>query len=421
MTKGLTIARLLSLHTPHRIIAADIENTLFTSPGRYSRSVSKFYRLDPPEHDNSEPYIDSLLSLIRQEKVDLWISCSSVVGAIEDGEVVRLAKLALGSKFQAVQFNVEDVVKLHEKDEFMAYMRALGLPVPESHRCESSVEVLDVLLQQKGGGGTKWIMKPIGVDDRARANMMTLLPLSTAKETETYIQRLGVSKRNPFILQQYIDGPEYCTHALVIRGRVKAFVACPSSELLMHYRALPPSSLLSQKMLSFTTRVAEKSGEDFTGHLSFDFLVLGKGDKAELYPIECNPRAHTAVVLFSESEGMADAYLSVFSQDQLKKEVVLPQMPCYSYYWVGHDLVTLIILPFLEFLWGQSKLEVLQDGMARFVHHMIYWRDGTFTIWDPMPWWVLYHVYWPTQWLRCLLEQKTWSRLNVSTTKIFQS
>lgn len=79
MTKGLSIARVLSQNTQHRIIGADISPL---SPGRLSSAITRYYRLDKPNGDDAEPYIDSILSVIRNEKVDLWISCSSVIAAV---------------------------------------------------------------------------------------------------------------------------------------------------------------------------------------------------------------------------------------------------------------------------------------------------------------------------------------------------
>lgn len=55
MTKGLTIARVLAQHTPHRIIGADISDV---SPGRFSNSLAKFHVLTPPDGSDAEPYID---------------------------------------------------------------------------------------------------------------------------------------------------------------------------------------------------------------------------------------------------------------------------------------------------------------------------------------------------------------------------
>jgi catechol O-methyltransferase len=336
MTKGLAIARLLAEHTPHRIIGAD---TSAVSPGRFSRALSAFYKLTPPDGKDAEPYIDSLLHAIKVEKVDLWISCSSVVAAVEDGQVVRLAEKAMGKKFMAVQFREDVVDRLHEKDNFIEYIRSLDLLVPESHRCTETTQVLEVLVPSSPQSDAreikrrkKWIMKPIGVDDKARNNMMTLLPFASPLKTREYIKDLDVSPSNPFQLQQYIAGDEYCTHALIIRGHVTAFVACPSSELLMYYQALPAQSHLSQEMLAFTQRVAKDGGDSFTGHLSFDFLVEGEGKDVKLYPIECNPRAHTAVILFANTPQMAGAYLSAFSSpsDLADREIVVPTSPTHS-------------------------------------------------------------------------------------------
>lgn len=419
MTKGLTIARVLAQNTPHRIIGADISAV---SPGRFSNSLAQFYVLTPPDGSDAEPYIDSLLHVIKSENVDLWISCSSVVAAVEDGEVVRLAEKARGSGFQAIQFRSDVVERLHEKDKFIDYIRSLDLPVPESHRCTSSEEVIQILTKDRKEGeeGRRFILKPIGVDDRARANMMTLLPFEKREDTVSYVESLRISSKNPFQVQQYISGAEYCTHALVIRGRIVAFTCCPSSELLMHYEAIPPSSDLFQQMFNFTKRAAQDGGESFSGHLSFDFLAEGEGSTSKLYPIECNPRAHTAVALFSSTPQMASAYLSALSPTSSGADVVSPNSPTPSYYWLGHDLVALVIMPVLDSLWGLTTFSEVLNRMTDFWEHVLSWRDGTYTIEDPVPFFVLYHVYWPMKFLTALTTQKSWSRINVSTTKVFE-
>jgi catechol O-methyltransferase len=434
MTKGLTIARMLARYHPHRIIAADTEPFPLISPGRYSRAITKFYRLKPPGAVGASRYIDTLLDVIRKEKVDLWISCSSAVGAVEDGEIAERARQEMGSAFQAVQFDREVVEKLHEKDAFMEYIQSLGLPTPESHRCTSATEVEDILgsrtnlnSNEEIEAGKRFILKPIGVDDKARSQMMTLLPLPDGREaTSSYLSTLTISPDNPYILQQYINGSEYCTHSLVVHGEVKAFVACPSSDMLMQYEALPADSALSMKMLEFTKRVAADGGDSFTGHLSFDFLISGEADNAQLFPIECNPRAHTAVVLFAENPVMADTYITIIDPDFEKKRPGTPPSPAIphnyvqGYYWVGHDFVARYILPLATM---PSRVghysEVMKDPDA-FWDHLWRWEDATWVVWDPVPFFVLYHVYWPMRFLGALLRGREWSRVNVSTGKMFE-
>jgi hypothetical protein len=197
----------------------------------------------------------------------------------------------------------------------------------------------------------------------------------------------------------------------------------------MHYEPLPPTSRLSKNMLQFTERVCKDGGETFTGHLSFDFLVEDddKGVDPTFYPIESNPRAHTAVVLFEQTPEMADAYLSIFTDSKPKSNSkskaeppVFPRTPTKSYYWLGHDLVSFIILPILDVLFGAGSVQDAIASLEMFCQHAMYWKDGTYTFEDPMPFFVLYHVYWPSKFLESLRRGRGWSRINVSTTKMFE-
>jgi catechol O-methyltransferase len=290
-------------------------------------------------------------------------------------------------------------------------------------------------------GKKKYIMKTTGVDDASRASAATVLPRRTLSQTYNHVARLSISKSTPWILQQYIKGEEYCTHAVVIDGKVKLFVACPSSDLLMHYQAMPPEFGLNQAMLHFTEEFARRAGPNFTGHLSFDFMVeetITEGSvQKKIYPIECNPRAHTAVVLFSGIKGSSDmvnAYMSVLDSSAVNGvsgnfELPLPDLDAGSvafprpttpgYYWVGHDLVTLVLHPLLRLLTFRIGMWQFIHHVTTFVNHVLFWKDGTYEIWDPLPWWWLYHVYWPGQFWVCLRTGRRWSRMNVSTTKVF--
>jgi len=452
MTKGLALARLFYA-AGHTVIGADFEPSPFMpiASGRTSKALKAFYQLSKPDAGpgGSAKYPKSILDIIRKEDVDIWVSCSGVASALEDGEAKEMVELV--TKCKAVQFDVANTKRLHEKHSFMEYTKSLGLPVPDTHTITSRAAALQLLDDAAADSKTKnkeerkkYIMKYIGTDDSMRGDM-TLLPLETPATTKAHISRLPISEDRPWILQQYIAGPEYCTHALVIRGELQAFVACPSAELLMHYEALPQNSGLSQSMLRFTQEFAAAGGPSFTGHLSFDFLVeTGEAEaalrdptyNAKLYPIECNPRAHTAVALFNNTPEMADAYISLLSDSPprsklesakeegmtngLAPQPIFPRTPTQKYYWIGHDLVELAIMPLLSLFTsvGPSFTEVF-DSVSQFLEHVLFWKDGSFELWDPWPAWWLYHVYWPTQFLLALLYGKKWSRVNVSTTKMF--
>lgn len=455
MSKGLAIAR--AFHNEgHYVIAADFEPYGIPVCGRFSIAVEKFYRL-PQESQNDSAkssYVQALLSIVRKEKIDLWVSCSGVASALEDARAAEAVEDLTNCK--AIQFNLAMTDTLHEKFSFNENTRKLGLNVPETHIITSIDSALAFLHPQKESSNTtmKYILKPCGVDDTARGDM-TLLPLSTISKTRSHMTRLNPSRTRPFVLQQYIRGPEYCTHSLVVRGKVMLFTACPSADMLMHYQSLPTKSALFQEMLRYTKRYAKQmaaAGKEMTGHFSLDFLVDGavsssnnnKDLMENIYPIECNPRAHTAVVLFSnDSAEMVECYLHTLSptskpspyDKNTGKEIstLHPSSPL-AYYWLGHDLVTRVLLPLYHLSTFQSSTRVTYEKLMEFYEHISFWKQGTnkviwkegmWEVWDPLPFWWAYCVYWPSQfvvvlWIGMMGRGSWWSRCNVSTGKIFR-
>ncbi|KAL9132657.1 MAG: hypothetical protein Q9175_006167 [Cornicularia normoerica] len=458
MTKGLFLARAF-YKAGHNVIGADFEPNGIPVCGRFSKALRRFYSLPKPNKTaGTAYYIDALLHIVRKEEVDLWVSCSGVASAVEDGQAKEV--LERRSDVRCVQFDVLTTQMLHEKDTFIAQTQRLGLPTPETHNVTSRAAVHKVL-HESPRTKKQYIMKSVGVDDSSRGDM-TVLPKRTVSETYNHVSAIPISGEKPWVLQQFIKGREYCTHALIVNKEVKAFVACPSSELLMHYEALPSDSALSRAMLRFTEEFARRSGGNMTGHLSFDFLieeaVSEKGAHMTLLPIECNPRAHTAVVLFQGQEkAMSEAYLSAldpvvngagvvggpngngYTEEHsehsspiipaktrlningyaaLPPESSAPVTPANPprCYWLGHDIVTFLLLPLL---YNNINVSAYLQGCSTFLEHVLWWSDGTFVLWDPLPAWWLYHVYWPGQFAAALVGRRKWTRVNVSTCKVF--
>lgn len=433
MTKGIVLARLFH-KAGHRVIGAD---TNPIAPGRLSRALDEFHVL--PRSDASgvkDPYIRQLLAIIEDESVDLWVSASDVNGAMADALAKDMVEEQ--TKAKAVQFGEEAISTLHEKDSFMKHTESIGLTIPDSEVVRDRESIIS-FLQKRGGleqksGGVQYIVKPIGVDDLGR-NDMPLLPLASESETRLRIDAMPFPRTDKpaYIIQQFISGPEYCTHALIIRGQVRSFIACPSSDMLMHYTALPATSALHRAMLEFTQTQAASFGEGVTGHMSFDFLIQQNettrmdekmGETPKLYPIECNPRVHTAVVLLKDTIDTVDSYLSVLSPSTkrlpLSSITFVPSHP-QQYYWIGHDLVELVLYHlYLTVVSGTMTPSQYCESLRIFANHVINWQDGLFETWDPWPCWWLYHVYWPLQFAGYLVKGR-WHKINVSTGKAFQA
>lgn len=473
MAKGLILAR--AFHDAgHDVIGADFEIWSVPVNGRFSRAVRKFYALPKPnQKEGSARYLADLVAIVEREKVDLWVSCSAQSCAVEDGQAKEVVERRFGCV--SIQFDVETTKILHEKNLFLPLTHSLGLPVPETYTVTSRAEVHKILqaatAKRKGARRKQYILKSVAIDDLTRMDL-TPLPRRTMSETYHQVAKVPISSSNPWLLQQYIQGKEYCTHALVVQGSVKSFVACPSSDLVMHYEALPASSPLSKSMLRFTQEFLRRTsfGKTMIGHLSFDFLideiVTEHGIESVLRPIECNPRTHTAVtVAFQTGRGreMVEAYLSAldvqppataltqhltngaaqlptppysspensldtwsrvypddddYENENENTKTLTPTHPSKSY-WFGHDIVTLLFISFLHLLLGKISLTTYLFGYISLFTRVLTWKEGTFEVWDPLPWWWLYHIYWPSMLWAYTWTGTRWTRLNVSTGRYF--
>ena len=435
MAKGLFLARCLHIGGC-AVIVADIEKHGVPVCGKFSEAVEKFYTLRVTSEKTSiDSYTKQFLQIIKNEKIDLWISCSGVATAMEDAELMQ--KIESETSCKTFQFNEEVTFKLDNKYEFMKTTASLGLPVPRwgslttPEDAEQIVKVTrtQVLSSQQ----PDFILKNVSMDDRTRG----ALPLLSADRPKQMTQVLDSLDYNgaSWIMQQFIPGKEeYCTQALIVNGHVRAFLACPSASVLMHYETLDVTSPLFQAMLRFTqtyaTGMFSKYGQ-FSGHLSFDFLALDEptvdGMKKTLLPIECNPRCHTAVVHFRGMEKeLTSAYLSLLPVKQQQDTalrvpdlIVGNERPNFGYYWIAHDLIVLFILPLVQVILSYATLRNAVNHHFEFWKHALLWKDPTFEWWDPLPWFVLNHVYWPGHLLMASLLNVHWSQINVSTGKMF--
>ena len=436
MAKGLFLARSLYLGGCI-VISGDFEHTGIPVCGRFSRAVSRFYKFSRPMSKGGfESYTRQVLGIIRGEKIDLWVSCSGVATAMEDAKLMQIVEDKTSCK--AFQFNEDATFKLDNKYEFMRTTASFGLTLPQWGFLTSPRDADNVVGHSNSHPVNfeprEFILKNVSMDDRTRGSL-PILSTDRPKQMLDLLESLDY-ENSSWIIQQFVPGSEeYCTQSLVVNGHVRAFLACPSASVLMHYEVLEANSPLFQAMLRFTqtyaTGMYAKYGR-FSGHLSFDFLALNEptvdGMKKTLLPIECNPRCHTAVVLFRDHErALTDAYTSLLpSEKGSTSSANIPDLiigssdkPKSGFYWIAHDLVVLFALPILQFLSHSITSGDMLHSHSEFWKHITLWKDPTFEWWDPLPWFVLNHIYWPGQLLMASWRGTRWSQINVSTGKIF--
>lgn len=432
MEKGLFLARSFYIGGC-KVIAADFEPDGIPVCGRFSKAVCRFYRLTTPNGGTQlQEYIDQIIQIVEDEDIDLWVSCSGVATAMEDAELMETIERTTACK--TFQFNKACTHTLDNKYEFMKQSTDFDLESPKWYLLRSiddvshAVEDIRNRTRSSSQSSEMFIVKSVAMDDSTRGSL-PLLSSENLNEMADTMRSLDYDGRQ-WILQEYIQGSEeYCTHAIVIEGEVKAFAACPSASILLHYQTLDMKSALPTAMRHYTAEYARKMYEKFghfSGHLSFDFLVKdtpsATGVIKTIKPIECNPRCHTAVMQFRGMEReMTAVYLSCLYGAMSQEDIVLPsvgsQAP--SHYWIAHDLVVLLIMPILQLFLRNRTLQEAISSNLEFWRHVLLWKEATFELWDPLPWLVLNHVYWPLRLAVMRWRGARWSQLNVSTTKMF--
>jgi hypothetical protein len=282
-------------------------------------------------------------------------------------------------------------------------------------------------------------MKPVGKSKTSGINPRTMLPRRTLSQTYQHISSIKVSKDEPWILQQYVTGEEYHAFGIVIDSELKAFVACPAAQTTLNYQTLPTDTGIGKAMLNFTQAFGAKAGPSYTGHLTFKFLVQEKatetGIQQNIMPITCNPQADAAIVLFARTRGSVDlvrAYMNALAPsaegingfsglthpDYSSGDISFPHPTAPGVYFSGQDLVLLVLLPLLQLLTFRMGFMQFIQHCITFLNHVLFWREGTYELWDPLPWFWLYHVYLPLQLLSCIWTGRNWKRVDVSTSEI---
>ncbi|KAK3376324.1 hypothetical protein B0T24DRAFT_525428 [Lasiosphaeria ovina] len=463
--QGLTLARLFH-RAGHRVIGADTEPL---SIGAVSQAVHKHYALARPPASTALPlpknaadnkYIGGLLRIVRAEGADLCISASDNAHmALHDA----LACDAVESQTfcKAVRSGVDDARTLGDRALFMDLAHRLRLPVPDFAVVRSREQLVETVEERRGQLGPglddhhdrplrRYLVKPLGVDDDGSGGQQPLLlPRPTRDETETQVAQLPLplplstmeekaGQNTPAVLvQEFVPGHEYCSHAVVIRGQVRAFAACPSSDVMTHYTLLPTGSAHHAEMLAFTRRQREGDGDGDGGHHDRRRLLLllpaddhdhDPDPSLELCAVECSsPRAHTAAVLFSHTPALVDEYLWLLGEDAPPARAA-PLTPSHRrYYWAGQDLFDLVLRPWLSLARVTTNDQLaaqLDEGWASarlFASRVASWKDATLEPWDPLPAWWLYHVFWPARFIRLWRDGQRWSRVNVGTGRVYKA
>lgn len=384
MTKALALAR--QFHgAGHRVVLIEQEKYRLTAH-RFSRAVDRFHTVPVPQHPG---YVAAVVDIARREGVDVYVPVCSPVASYCDA----LAKQALEPWCEVVHADAAMVERLDDKEQFAALAASLGLSTPESYRITSPEQVAGFDFGEAGPGtGREFILKSIAYDPVHRLDL-TRLPRPTPEETRRFAESKPMTPDNPWVMQQFVEGQEYCTHSTVRAGRVQVYCCCSSSPFQINYAHVDKPAI-ERWVTTFVGALG------ITGQVSFDFIEAVDG---QVYAIECNPRTHSAITMFYDHPDVAAAYL------QDGHDAVRPTATSRPTYWIYHEVWRLLTRP----RQARGRLGTILAG-----------TDAVFDASDPLPFLMLHHVHVhvhvPSLLLQNLRRGAPWLKVDLNIGKLVE-
>ena len=382
MTKALQLSR--SFHQAgHRVILIEGSKYRFTGH-RFSRAVDRFYTVPKPD---SPAYANALLEIVKRERVDVYVPVCSPLASLYDSLAIPL----LSPHCDVMHVGPSQIQQLDDKFQLSQIAARLDLPVPKSFLITDAEDVIRFDFSHER---RSYIIKSIAYDSVRRLDL-TRLPAKTPEETAAFVRSLPISKSNPWVMQEFIPGQEYCTHGTFRDGRLRIHCCCKSSAVQLNYENVDKPAIEAW----ITTFAAALR---FTGQASFDFIEAD--DDGTVYAIECNPRTHSAITMLSDDARVAPAYV-----EQTPLEAPVRPLPSSRpTYWIYHELWRLLSQ-------GRSARTIV-DRLRTIARG----RDAVFDWHDPLPFLMLHHLHIPLLLIGDLFERRGWVRIDFNIGKLVQ-
>ncbi len=381
MTKALQLAR--SFHKAGHKVWLVESHKYWLSGHRFSNAVEKFYTISSPEKD-PKAYCQDLLKIVKAESINVFIPVSSPVASYYDS----LAKPILSPHCEVIHFDAEITKILDDKFALCDKARAIGLTAPKAFPITKPEQILNFDFQ---ADGSKYILKSIAYNSVYRLDM-TKYPFEGMAD---YIKTLPISEESPWVMQEFIGGQEYCTHSTVRNGKIRLHCCSKSSAFQVNYEQID-----NPQIFEWVKKFVEEL--NLTGQISFDFIQTEEG---KVYPIECNPRTHSAISMFYNHPGLANAYLK--DADTENESPIFPLNESKPTYWLYHEL------------WRLTEVRSLQQ-LKLWIEKITKGKEGIFQLDDPLPFLMVPHWQITLLLLENLRKLKGWVRIDFNIGKLVE-
>ena len=405
---GLALARNLYLQG-HYVIGADYEKYGLQGSGRFSRSIQRFYSLPGPSEElGTANYIYGLVEVIKDEKITTYISCASATNPAEDA----LAKSVIEkvTDCRCIAFDPETAAQLSSKTAFLDLARSTGLDVPEVHNVTSRDQIHKFLGPNKRRERSFTLTKDNPGKTRVEVAKKPVLPRRSLSQTYQFISQIPVSNEEPYVLEEYDTGEEYCSYVLVVNGNIEALVACSLSQT-GQVKGLDIESLLWQAIGQSTERIIKSLPPRISGPLTIYFrvktLLTTTGIEKKVVPQICIPKIELPSLLLDPSVRIYGWRSTIYSQQGHR-----------NVYWVATDLLNLVLFPVWDALRWRRSIGHVWRSWKEFLKHVVFWKEAIFILWDPLPYFWQYSIFWPLRLCLALGYGEKWNVLDITSNEL---
>lgn len=275
----------------HKVVVAETSYFNFCST---SKATYKHFKIPSPR-DDEKGYIEEILQIIEKEKIDFFLP------AWEDALVVA-KYLDLFPNGVAFTSKYELVHALHNKWEFSNLLKDLNFDTPKT-----------ILVKNKED-----------LDSIPFTSFYVKANYSRGSEGALFIRNKELLKKRikkfPILVQEKLDGKQYCTYSICHEGDIKAHSTYP-----LHYEkynadktrgkfCLSFEEVHHPKIIEFVKEFAKKTS--YTGSLAFDIFDLD----GKITILECNPRLTSGVTLLTSHKDLPAAYFNTIEKPLYPRE-----------------------------------------------------------------------------------------------------
>lgn len=318
---ALELARNIHVHRkPHtqenKIILVD---SLRFPLARNTRAVTRFYRIPSPKKispqkislkktnsketdnlstkHNIQAFQTSLIQIIKQEKIDLFIpTCEEVF-------FVAAIKPKLEQYCQVFCPDFDLIKKLHSKADILTLCEGLPVSIPKTHLLSASE------LCHFKQAFHHFVLKK----EFCRFGTGVVLEPTQKKVTQLIRATPSQEQASRFLLQEKLVGQELCAYAIAQQGHVTAEAIYEPIHKVKLAAGIYFKPINHQAISDFIKAFCQTY--NYTGQISFDLIVK----KDDLFILECNPRATSGLHLLQSTDLLTAIVDSDTSANALEK------------------------------------------------------------------------------------------------------